>query len=198
MSEDRQSGALELLLVTPLPETQILSGQKQALQKRSQSLQRVLLLVNAGMCLATLARPKELKMSPKDQAIFLELFLGGILALFVDFKALQTVGMWMALRTRKHHRAVLGTLGRVMLVPWVGIFLLVFLAITRSFGPSESALVTTFALWFIAGFVTSLVVGAKARAGLGRGLRYWVAGADAVERRPFRSQQPSTLGELHA
>jgi ABC-type transport system involved in cytochrome c biogenesis permease component len=198
LSEDRSSGALELLLVTPLPEAQILSGQKQALRRRSQGLQRVLLLVNAGMCVAVLARPEQLQMNSTEQAIFLELFLGGMLALFVDFKALQTIGMWMALRARKHHRAVLGTLGRVMLVPWVGIFLLVFMTMTRSFGLSESELAVVFALWFMAGIVTDLVFSAQARAGLERGLRYWVAGVEMGSRRQFQVPGPSTLMELNA
>ena len=198
LSEDRKSGALELLLVTPLPETQILSGQAQALQKRSQGLQRVLLLVNAGMCMAVLARPKQLQMNSTEQAIFLELFLGGILMLYVDFKAFQTVGMWMALRAHKHHRAVLGTLGRVMLVPWAGVFLVVFLTLTRSFGGSESGLAMVFALWFMAGIVTDLVVSAKARAGLERGLRFWVAGAETGDRRRFMAPEPATLDALNA
>jgi hypothetical protein len=198
LSEDRSSGALELLLVTPLPEVQILSGQKQALRRRSQGLQRVLLLVNVGMCLAVLARPKQLSMNPRDQAVFLELFLGGILALFLDFKALQTVGMWMALRARKHHRAVVGTLGRVMAVSWAGVFLLVFVMVTRAFSPSETELASVFAVWFVAGFLTDLIFSAQARAGLERGLRYWVAGAETAERRTFQAHEPSALVELNA
>jgi hypothetical protein len=198
LSEDRRSGALELLLVTPLPEAQILTGQKQALRRRSRGLQRVLLLVNAGMCLAVLARPKQLQMSSTDQAVFLGLFLGGILVLFADFKALETVGMWMALRARKHHRAVLGTLGRVMLVPWAGVFLLVFLGVTGAFNPSEGELATVFGLWFMVGMVTDLGFSAQARAGLGRGLRYWVAGAETGDRGRYQSSEPSTLVALNA
>jgi len=190
LSEDRRSGALELLLMTPLAEAQILGGQKKALRRRSHSLQMVLLLVNLCMCLAALTFPRHLEMGTTDQALFLELFLGGILALFADFKALQTVGMWMALRARRHHRAVLGTLGRVMLVPWVGIFLWVFLMVTDAFRPSEDELGVVFAVWFMAGILTDLVVNAKARAGLGRGLRYWVAGAEPRNRRYLRAPEP--------
>jgi hypothetical protein len=171
-----------------LPEASILYGQKEALRRRSRGLQRLLLFVNAGMCLAVLARPKQLQMSASDQAIFIELFLGGVISVFTDFSALQTVGMWMALRARKQHRAVLGTLGRVMFVPWGGVFLLVFLGATGAFSPSEGELAMVFGLWFMVGIATNLVFSAQARAGLGRGLRYWVAGAEAGERR--RSQAP--------
>jgi len=198
LSEDRRSGALELLLVTPLPEGQILFDQKQALIERSRGLQRVLLLVNAGMCLAVLARPKQLSMSSTDQAIFLEIFLGGTLVLFLDFKTLQTVGTWMALRARRHHRAVLGTLGRVMLVPWAGVFMLVFLVMTRTFQPSEIKLSVTFGLWFMAGILTDLVSNARARAGLKRGLRFWVAGSETAEQQTSHAHGPWASVGLNA
>lgn len=188
LGEDRRSGALELLLVTPLGEAQILSGQARALKRQSLGLKMPLVFVNLCMSLAVLVRPRQLSMSPTDQAIFVELFLGGVVTLFVDFNALQTVGMWVALRTRRQQRAVLGTLGRVMLAPWTGILLLVFLGMTRTLNPSEGGLATIFAFWFITGIVNDLVVSAQARAALGRGLRYWVAeGKTAGAREPFQT-----------
>ena len=95
--------------------------------------------------------------------------------MLVDFWALRTIGMWMALRARKHQRAVLGTLGRVMAAPWAGIFLWVFLSTTGAFSPSSDGEVAMiFVLWFMAGIVNDLVFVAKARAGLGQGLRHLV------------------------
>lgn len=199
LGEDRRSGALELLLVTPLREAQILSGQVRALKRHSLGLKMVLLFVNVCMCLAVLACPRQLSMNPKDQAIFMELFLGGILMLFVDLSALQTVGMWMALRSRRQQRAVPATLGRVLLVPWALGVLLWFLMMTRAFSPSESGVAAIFAFWFMAGIVNDLVVSAQARAALGRGLRYWVAEGKAAggwER--FQASVLSTPETLHA
>src|ERR1035441_7795304 len=112
-----------------------------------------LLLVNLCMCLAVLLRPRHLSMTPTEQAIFMELFLGGILLLFMDSRAIRTVGMWLALRARKQHRAVLGTLARVMLVPWAGVFLLVFLTSVRTFNPSQIDLAVIFASWFMVGII---------------------------------------------
>ena len=198
LSEDRRSGALELLLVTPLAEAQILSGQAQTLKRRSQGLKMVLLLVNLCMCLVVLSYPKPLSMRPTDQAVFMELFLGGILLLFVDFKALQTVGMWMALRAPRQQRAVLRTLARVLLLPWAGIFLLVFLIMTRAFSPSESELAGVFALWFLGGIINDQVFCAQARAGLGRGLRHWVAeGKAAGDQGRFKAPGHSTPMALY-
>jgi hypothetical protein len=192
LGEDRRSGALELLLVTPLREAQILSGQGRALERHSAGLKTFLLLVNFCMCLAVLLRPRHLSMTPREQVIFMELFLGGILLLFMDFRALQTAGMWLALRARKQHRAVLGTLARVMLVPWAGIFLPVFLPSVRTFNPSQIDLAVIFASWFMVGILNDLFFSAQARAGLGRGLRYWVAEGKAVgDREPFKALEPS-------
>lgn len=175
LMEDRRSGALELLLVTPLGEDKILSGQKRALETRSQALKVILVLVNVCMGAVVLTCRHQLSMDATDQAIFLELFGGGIVVMLVDFKALQRVGMWMALRARKHQRAVLGTLGRVMVMPWAGMFLWVFLSTTGAFSPSsDSEVALVFALWFGAGIVNDLVFVAKARASLGQGLRHWV------------------------
>jgi ABC-type transport system involved in cytochrome c biogenesis permease component len=199
LSEDRQNGALELLLVTPLEENQILSGQMQALKRRSRGLEIVLLLVSFCMCLAVAGCPEQLHMGGRDQAIFLEIFLGGIVALVVDFRALHAVGTWMGLRARRHHWAVLGTLGRVMLVPWVGILMWVFVMISRTFSPSESELGVIFALWFAAGIINDLVFWGTARIGLGRGLRYWMSGARAAgSGAPFPTLVPFAAKALSA
>ena len=199
LGEDRRSGALELLLVTPLREAQILSGQGRALERHSARLKTFLLLVNLCMCLAVLLRSRHLSMTPTEQAIFMELFLGGILLLFMDFRAIQTVGMWLALRARRQHRAVLGTLWRVMLAPWAGVFLLVFLTSMRTFSPSQIDLAVIFASWFMVGIINDLFFSAQARAGLGRGLRHWVAeGKAAGGRQPFQSLEPSIPRALTA
>ena len=199
LGEDRRSGALELLLVTPLREAQILSGQGRALERHSAGLKMFLLLVNLCMCLAVLLRPRHVSMTSREQVIFMELFLGGVLMLFMDFRAIQTVGMWLALRARKQHRAVLGTLGRVMLVPWVGVFLLAFLTSVRTFNPSEIDLAVIFASWFMVGTINDMALGAQARAGLGRGLRYWVAEGKAAEgRAPFQALAPSIPMPINA
>ena len=192
--EDRHSGALELLLVTPLGEDRILSGQMRALGIRSRGLRAVLLLVNAGMCLVVLSGQQ---FSATDRVLFLELFLGGMLVALMDCKALQTVGVWMALRNRKHQRAVLGALARVMLPPWAGIFLWVFLSMTRAISPSEDELGLLFALWFMLGILADVVVSAKARAGLGRGMRHWLAEWSAAEGRKgfFADAPPTTLAQ---
>ena len=127
MSEDRQSGALELLLVSPLPVRSIIAGQQNALMRHFKGAMRLLALVNLTMVLTVLIFHERLSMSGKEQAIFAEMFLGGIVAMVLDFRALGWLGMWLGLRAKRHHRAVVGNLLRIMGLPWLAIFLLFFL-----------------------------------------------------------------------
>src|SRR5262249_36048646 len=162
--------ALELLLVTPLKESEIKAGHRSALTNRLGPLKALLVLMNLAMFLAVLVFSRHLDMDRGDQAIFAELFLGGIVCLFADFRAFTLVGMWMALQSKRHPRAVLGTLLRVMGVPWVAVFLLVFLTM-NSRGVSRGAVGFIFAFWFAIGLVSSLAAGSSASANLKVGLR---------------------------
>jgi hypothetical protein len=179
LSEDRRSGALELLLVSPLKEAQIVAGQALALKRHFGWWVALLVAVNLCTSGTTIVFAERLQINRgADLAIFQELFLGGILALMADFKALGTVGMWMALRANRHHRAVLGTLGRVLVPPWAGIFVAYFLL--RSSRGSPDAAATMFACWFILGFIVDAVMAFNAQANLRRGFRSILAGAEPV------------------
>lgn len=169
LSLDRQTGALELLLVSPLREEVILAGQRRALKDKFRGLRRLLVGINLCLAAAVIFGHRPLSMNHKDQAIFLELFAGGLLAVYVDFGAIATVGMWTALRAPRHHRAVFGTLGRLMLVPWAAIFFLVLCAFGRPI--SEGGVAAIFAVWFLIGITNSLIVQMYASLELGRGFR---------------------------
>jgi len=171
LNSDKLSGALELLLVTPLPEWQILQGQARALRNRFAGLFVLLFIVNFVLCGVIFILRERLHMSDKDQMIFIELFLGGILMLFLDFQALSTVGMLVALRAKRHTRAVIGAIWLVMFIPWAAVFLLIFVAQAGRFinGPGTAAVV--FAVWFSIGIAADLVLIAIASENLSRGLR---------------------------
>ncbi|MDB6033069.1 MAG: type transporter [Verrucomicrobiales bacterium] len=145
VNEDRTSGALELLLVTPLPVLAILDGHHTALKSQFQRALRILMFMNLIMILVVLTHHGKLHMNGKDRGIFTEIFVGGLLVLFADFAALRWAGIWAGLISAKHYRAVLLTMGKIMLIPWVCIFLLVFM-VRGSNGPGEAA--TVFGLWF--------------------------------------------------
>ena len=160
MNQDRQSGALELLLATPISVDAILSGQKRALLKHFLQPLALLVVVNLALCATVMTDGGPLHIRGEDRAIFLELFLGGILMLILDFFALGWVGMWRGLNATKHHRAVVGTLGRVLGISWLAIFLLFFLQPNLG-GPGDAEFV--FGLWFALGGVVDVLAGQSAR-----------------------------------
>ena len=174
LSDDRQSGALELLLVTPLSVPQILTGHAQGMRRRFRGGRGALAAVNVAMMVLVLSFHTPHGFDSEDLMIFTGIFLGGILLLYLDSIVLNWVGMWAALRSRHHHRAVLVTLGRVMLAPWLTAFFFVFLMMMGN-GSREMAegLITA---WFAVSLVTSALTGARARAELRAHFRRLAAG----------------------
>jgi hypothetical protein len=164
LSEDRRSGALELLLVTPLRPEQILAGQRRALWESFRGPMALALVTNFGL-FWLIIWPNLLNMPSEAISIFCEVILGGAVVMLVDFYALGWVGMWRGLQTRKHHRAILGTLGRVLLVPWLAVFFFVFLTIGGSMNDNTTVMLLI-ALWFGLGAVIAFVFGARAKVGL--------------------------------
>ena len=85
--------------------------------------------------------------------------------LAVDFQALTWIGMWMGLTKSRHHRAILATLTRIILVPWVAIFVLVLLTIGGG-SIDFSAFLSLSLLWFgLAAVIESTFI-ARAKVGL--------------------------------
>ncbi len=160
INQDRQSGALELLLVTPLPVHSFLSGQKAALREHFMPALIILSLFNLALGCVVVMFPHELQMGGKDKAVFCEIFAGGIVTLFFDFNALGWVGMWRGLNAGKHQRAVSGTLIQILGVPWLVVFFLFFLQPNIN-GPDSVAFVI--GCWFALGIVVDLISAAIAR-----------------------------------
>jgi ABC-type Na+ efflux pump permease subunit len=104
LSEDRRSGALELLLSTPLSEREVVRGQWVAL--RRQFLGPLLVLLTLEFLLLRQSQP-------------VGWLLAGMPLRLLEFAALGWVGMWLGLKLRSVTRAILGALGLVLLLPWV-------------------------------------------------------------------------------
>ena len=165
LSEDRQSGALELLLATPLPPRIILRGQLLALREHFSRPLLVVLLVNATLFWLTGLPANPLNYGPEERLVFRTLFLGGALVLLLDFRALSWTGMFMAMRSKSHSRAVLSTVGRVLLPPWAGIFAFALFGMAGQ-GLSSGTVETFVLLWLGAGAINSLALAANARSWL--------------------------------
>jgi hypothetical protein len=190
-SEDRQSGALELLLVTPLPISKILSGQRRALGEAFRWPMVLVAIVNLCMFLL-ITGENPAHMNDKDRVVFSEMFIGGALLLVLDAVALSWVGMSMALNKRGHHRAIYSTFARVMLPPWLAIFLFIFLSIGgTNFNGSD--MIGFVGLWLFGCVIVDLVMGATARAGLPGLLRERSVHPNIVIRPPVLAAAPIEL-----
>jgi hypothetical protein len=111
-SLDRQSGALELLLSTPLPVKDIVRGQWLGLERQFVGPVFAVLLADFIFCLA----------GPDSTEMVI--FWVVLMIVFVaDLITLAWVGMWRGLNSRRPNRAAAAALVRVLVLPWM-LFLL--------------------------------------------------------------------------
>jgi ABC-type Na+ efflux pump permease subunit len=106
LAEDQRSGALELLLSTPLTVGDILRGQWLALRRQF-----------AGSLLVIVV----LEWFVLRENFSFKMILANQLMLIADVVTLGWVGMWLGLTSRNTSRAILGAVLRVLVLPW-GIF----------------------------------------------------------------------------
>src|SRR5665213_929360 len=126
LGRDRASGALELVLTTPLSEKEIIRGQRLALWRQFAGPFTVVFLANI---LATVLEPS------RRQQRLMHLSLG--IFLFLDADALSWTSMWLAFKVQKPGRAALRALALILVLP-VGLFVAcapVWLLLTRRFYP---------------------------------------------------------------
>lgn len=161
LNEDRQSGALELLLVTPATVDGILTGQRRALENHFRTALLInLLLLGCLFWMFEAFRPNGMR----DDGIFATLIIGNAIVLVSDFLAIGWLGMWDGLRARQHHRAILRTLIKVLLVPWI--MWIVMMAMFASSFRGPGAVQTLFTFWFGICVVNNLFWSQRARSGL--------------------------------
>jgi ABC-type transport system involved in multi-copper enzyme maturation permease subunit len=107
LAHDRSNGALELLLSTPLTPEDVLHGQWLAL--RRQFLRPLIVLAALEFLLL-------------QQAFSTGLAAMSVAMLVADVAALGWVGMWLGLSAKNLTRALLGTVGLVLVLPWLVTF----------------------------------------------------------------------------
>ncbi len=168
LSEDRQSGALELLLVTPLQPKDIVAGQRRALWNSFALPVFVLAMVNTAMIWLMMG-PNPIGMNTRELPMFVGIYSGGIVLLVMDVHALVRMAMWTSLTARRHNRAILAALGRVMGPSWAAVlFFFVFLLGMAGGGLNQGDVGILMVLWFIFGAGVDVVniVGAEVRLSL--------------------------------
>jgi len=151
LAQDRASGALELLLSTPLTPADILRGQRLALQRQF-----------ALPLLLVLAIDIVFLLTDKSDNDWVTVWLAGMGMLVADVITLHFVGAWAGLTAKHASRAASSAIGRVMIFPWLVFYLAISLAalsLRNVLAPigSEGSLLTL--LWFAIGIVTDLGFG---------------------------------------
>lgn len=124
--EDRRSGALELMLSTPLSVDEILRGQLLALRHQFQRPVMLILLVDVLFIIGCIHREYTINYwrnaaDPNWTTTFT--FLAGMLMLVVDAYAIVWAGMWTGLTSRHANRAAIAVFARVVALPWLAYFL---------------------------------------------------------------------------
>ena len=179
--EQRKSGALELLLSTPLKVREILEGQWLSL--RRQFLGPVLAVL-AVECWFMIACAKAA--TPQAEQRFWMVFWLALMVMFIaDFVALFSVGMWQGLIARNTARAVSSTVAKVLILPWIiyasVMLLLALAAISARSGGPEPGWKFFLGLWFALGIGTDLLFGLRSWGKLHTGFR--VAAQQQYEQR---------------
>lgn len=158
LAEDRDMGALELLLSTPLTVRDILRGQLMAL--RRQFLWPLLAVMVIELTL-TRALPPDSRTG--DSRVFWA-WMVGILLLLADVVALICVAMASAITSRNSNHAIIKTLSRVLVLPWILFAIIALLAtlwasLTRT---PELGWKFYLGLWFWSGLLTDFAFGLNA------------------------------------
>jgi ABC-type transport system involved in cytochrome c biogenesis permease component len=128
LSADRRNAALELLLTTPLPEQEIIKGQRLALWRQFAEPAAAIFLANMILLMMEVIKlpPGAGMIEQRNLLVGLHLIVGG--SLLVDLLALSWIGMWLGLVQRKPNRAAALALLQILLVPYLLFFAFDFTA----------------------------------------------------------------------
>jgi ABC-type transport system involved in cytochrome c biogenesis permease component len=157
-SADRQSGALELLLATPIQVKEIIRGQWLALERQFAAPMFVVLLADFIFLMA---------LRRESESIYL--WVAGMVVFAADMVTLAWVGMWRGLNSRRSNRAAAGAMARILILPWVlfTVFCILIVVFVK-FGSGGPPLDFKFylILWVVIGLGIDLLFGLPARSRL--------------------------------
>jgi ABC-type transport system involved in multi-copper enzyme maturation permease subunit len=122
LSADRRNAALELLLTTPLPEKEILKGQRMALWRQFAEPAAALFLANIFLLIMEVLNLPPTASLSDERNLLVGMHLITALSLMVDMLTLSWVGMWQGLVMRKPNNAAMLSVVEIMLVPYALFF----------------------------------------------------------------------------
>ena len=135
MAEERKSGALELLLSTPISVAEIIRGRRRALFRQFFGAALVIALlhiffaIGIGYQLLTTTLPGYLQSAVEfklddEELLFSSLILSGII-LAVNWISASWLGLWLGLRCKSSASAVWITFSVILVAPWIFFIVLV-------------------------------------------------------------------------
>lgn len=183
LGDDRRSGALELLLSTPLGVREILRGQWLALLRQFGAAAALICAVD----LLFLGLGFKRMFNDNDRGFWVAMCLAGIAVFVLDLMALALHSTWLSLRGRRTSRAGLTAVARVCVVPWFlfgafGAFMVmleVFFRI-RPFGRHDEYWLL--GVWFALALLNDLLLGVTSHYNLK--LRFRDVATERPESRP--------------
>jgi ABC-type transport system involved in cytochrome c biogenesis permease component len=150
---DRKSGALELLLSTPLTVREILRGQFSALLRQFAAPAGLVLFIEF-IFLGT----------HRDDPSWILVCAAGMIMFAADMITLSWVGMWTGLTSRHANRASAMAVSWILILPWVGFaVLMTFLTLTDMPGNRFLNDKAVTLIWLGIGLVNDLVFAQWAR-----------------------------------
>ena len=156
---DRRSGALELILCTPLSVKEILHGQWLALLRQFGPAVALVCLMDVIF----LALGLKHSYSARDRNEWIAIWCAGLGMFVLDLAALALLAMWMSLKNRKPTQAGLIAIVRICIIPWAlfGAFGAVVAILDEVFHiklPSHWDGMFFLGVWFVIGGLNSLLL----------------------------------------
>ncbi len=193
LGPDHRSGALELLLSTPLTIREILRGQMLAL--RRQFFWPVLLVAGLDFLFLFGALQRLGSAGDNQWAWFC---LGSILSFAADVYTLCWVGMWIGLIAKHPNRATFAAFARVVLLPcgaWSAVMILI--SLLQLWFRHDRSDAFSMLLWFGLGFANDVALFCWSRQRLLRDLRIvatqrFVPGRRTIGKWPLRKPMANT------
>jgi ABC-type transport system involved in cytochrome c biogenesis permease component len=189
-AEDRQTGALELLLATPLTVREIVHGQLLALRRVFAGPILVVVAAQIAFALACILKPDTQTWRERDAWLWLWWFIGCAGTLLADAYTIGWLGLWYGVTSRQANRASGAVIWRVIFLPavvmWMGGALFGVYAV---FGRAVFGMGTVLILWFAIGLTNDLVWAEFARNRLTNRLR-------EVATQRFDAPQPGWFAKI--
>ena len=157
-AEDRNQGALELLLSTPLTIKEMLRGQWLALWRCLGW--PIIAIIGSDVVLYCVSLYVPQSWWQRSDKELWGLALGGNLVMFVvDLVTLGWVGMWTGVNSKNAQHAASKTVGRVLALPCLVAYLCGVLTSLMVSRPSNNFEFVLFAVWVVAGVCADAVFG---------------------------------------